>query len=434
MPARWTTAAAVYCRPRLLFVLAMGFASGLPLLLTLSTLSYWLAKLGVDKTTIGLAALLGLPYTLKFLWAPLLDRAPPRGLRRLGRRRGWLLPIQLALALAVWALGHTDPLAAPLATGLVALAIAFLSASQDVVIDAYRIEILDADEQGAGAGATQLGYRLGLLSAGAGAIALSDYVAWPAVFAALAGLAALNLVVTLAVPVPAADARIEPAGTVPFAERLRVAILEPFRDFAGRAHWPAILAFVLLYKFGDALSGGMANPFYVEMGFTGSEIAAIAKVFGIWATIIGGLVGGMVVARYGTVPTLALGGVLQATTNLLFAALALRGHDLAWLTLAIAADNLAGGLASAAFVAYLSGLCASAYTATQYALLTSLMAVGMRVFAAGGGWLAERLGWVWFWSGSALIALPGLALLWWLQRRGVTSAPTTATARNTPHP
>lgn len=426
MSARWTTAAAVYLRPRLLVVLAMGFASGLPLLLTLSTLSYWLAKLGVDKTTIGLAALLGLPYTLKFLWAPLLDRAPPPGLRRLGRRRGWLLPIQGLLALAVWALGHTDPLAAPLATGLVALAIAFLSASQDVVIDAYRIEILDADEQGVGAGATQLGYRIGLLAAGAGAIALSDFAAWPVVFASLAALAAINLVVTLLAPEPARAADAESDAALPLAGRLQAAVIEPFRDFARRAHWPAILAFVLLYKFGDALSGGMANPFYVELGYSGSEIAAIAKVFGIWATIVGGLVGGIVVARVGTVPTLAIGGVLQASTNLLFAALALRGHDLGWLTLAIAADNLAGGLASAAFVAYLSSLCAAAYTATQYALLTSLMAVGMRVFAAGGGWLAEQLGWVWFWSGSALLALPGLLLLWWLQRQGVTRVPAVA--------
>lgn len=430
MSARWTTAAAVYLRPRLLVVLAMGFASGLPLLLTLSTLSYWLAKLGVDKTTIGLAALLGLPYTLKFLWAPLLDRTPPAGLRRLGRRRGWLLPIQALLALAVWALGHTDPLAAPLATGLVALAIAFLSASQDVVIDAYRIEILADDEQGAGAGATQLGYRIGLLAAGAGAIALSDFASWSLVFSALAALAAVNLVVTLLAPEPQRTGDAPDTAVLPLAERLRSAVVEPFRDFARRAHWPAILAFVLLYKFGDALSGGMANPFYVELGYSGSEIAAIAKVFGIWATIVGGLVGGIVVARYGTVPTLAVGGVLQASTNLLFAALALRGHDLGWLTLAIAADNLAGGLASAAFVAYLSSLCAAAYTATQYALLTSLMAVGMRVFAASGGWLAEQLGWVWFWGGSALLALPGLLLLWWLQRQGVTRAPAAVQATN----
>lgn len=421
MSQDWRAACTVYLRPRLLAILAMGFASGLPLLLTLSTFSYWLAKLGVDKTTIGLAALLGLPYTLKFLWAPLLDQTPPPGLRRLGRRRGWLLPIQLALAGAVYALGHTDPLVAPLATGLVALLIAFLSASQDIVIDAYRIEILAEDEQGAGAGATQLGYRIGLLAAGAGAIALSDFLPWTTVFASLAALSAVNVVVTLLAPEPARAPA--PSVRLSFSTRLQAAVIEPFRDFARRAHWPAIIAFVLLYKFGDALSGGMANPFYVEMGFSGSEIAAIAKVFGIWATIAGGLLGGIIVARLGVVPTLALGGVLQALTNLLFAALALRGHDLLWLTLAIGADNLAGGLASAAFVAYLSGLCAAAYTATQYALLTSLMAVGMRLFAAGGGWLAEQLGWVWFWSGSALLAVPGLLLLWWLQRTPLTPAP-----------
>lgn len=418
----WGAALAVYARPRLLVVLAMGFASGLPRLLTLSTLSYWLSKLGVDKTSIGLFALLGLPYTLKFVWAPLFDLTPPPGLARLGRRRGWLLPVQALLVPAIYWLGHTDPLQAPLATALAALAVAFLSASQDVIIDAYRIEILHDSEQGAGAGATQVGYRFGLLAAGAGAVAAADFIAWPWVFTGLAALAALNLLLTALAPEPHGPA-------APARPTLQSMIVAPFRDFVQRPAWPLILLFVLFYKFGDAVSGGMANPFYNEMGFSGVEIATITKLFGVVATLAGALAGGAIVARLGMLPALLLGGVLQAATNLTFAWLAGRGHDLVALTCAIGADNVAGGLASAAFVAYLSWLCNQAYTATQYALLTSFMSVGMTFFAAGGGWLADRLSWAQFWSGSALLALPGIALLLWLMRHPGAAQPAAAPAR-----
>ncbi len=407
----WGEACALYLRPRLLVVLAMGFASGLPLLLTLSTLAYWLAKLGVDKTTIGLFALVGVPYALKFLWAPLLDRTTPPLVGRLGRRRGWLLTIQALLIGAIAWLGSTDPAQAAWQTALAALAVAFLSASQDVVIDAYRIEILAEDEQAAGAGATQVGYRIGLLAAGAGAVALSDVLPWSAVFAGLATLMVAAMAVTLLAPEPRIPRRTQPASNAPWRARLRAAVIEPFADFARRPGWIAILAFVLLYKFGDAIGGVMANPFYVELGFSGTEIATISKVFGVIATLVGGIAGGVLVARFGLFPMLWFGGIFQALANLAFAWLATVGHSVAGLTLAIAVDNFAGGLASAAFVAYLSGLCNADFTATQYALLSSLMAQGRTVLAASGGWLADRTDWVTFFSLTALLAIPGLVLL-----------------------
>ncbi|MEX2009086.1 MAG: MFS transporter, partial [Dongiaceae bacterium] len=301
-----------------------------------------------------------------------------------------------------------------------ALAVAFFSASQDIVIDAYRIDVLADAEQGAGAAVTQTGYRIGLLAAGAGAIAFSDFVAWFWIFAGLAALVGVGVVAVLLAPEPPAPPRpVATPGADPLAiwrERLRRAVVAPFADFITRRGWVVILGFVLLYKFGDAIGGVMANPFYVEMGFTGVEIASVSKVFGVLATIAGVLAGGVVVARYGIFPALVVGGILQAATNLLFAVQAVIGHDIAMLTLCIGADNFTGGLGSAAFVAYLSSLCNVAFTATQYALLTSLMAVGRTVLSSGGGWLADHLDWVSFFVLTTGLAVPGLLLLFWLIR------------------
>ena len=430
-PARqgWLQSLAIYLRPRLLLVLAQGLASGMPLLLTLSTLSYWLAKVGVDKTTIGLFALTGTPYTFKFLWSPVIDQLPlPLLGRWLGRRRAWLLVIQLLLAAAIFAMGQTDPAVAPIATALAATVVAFLSASQDIVIDAYRIEILRDEEQGAGAGATQTGYRLGLLLAGAGALALSDFFSWAWVFTGLAVAMLFCAAVTLfapRAPEPQAFHAPEPQAfhdpelqTPPVRRDYRVwvqeAVVAPLSDFAGRRGWGVILVFILFYKFGDAIGGIMANPFYAAMGFTGSEIAIVSKLWGVWMTVLGGLVGGVLVARIGIFRALMIGGVLQALTNFGYCVVAWRGHDLMALTLAITIDNLAGGAAGAAMVAYLSRLTNIAFTATQYALLTSFMAYGRTVMSAGGGWLADRMDWASFFALTAGLAIPGLLLLVWL--------------------
>jgi PAT family beta-lactamase induction signal transducer AmpG len=410
----WGSVLAAYLTPRMLTILAMGFASGLPLLLTLSTLSYWLSKVGVDKTTIGLFALVGTPYTFKFLWSPIIDQVPlPVLTGLLGRRRSWLLVIQVLLAVAIFLMGQTDPATRPLNTAIMAVIIAFLSASQDIVIDAYRIEILPEEEQGQGAAATQTGYRLALLLAGAGALAMSDYFSWPLVFTILAAAMAASTVVTFLAPEPASPVR--KLGRH-YAQWVKEAVIEPFADFMSRRGWVVILLFVLLYKFGDALGGTMANPFYVEMGFTGSEVAAVSKLWGVWMTVVGALVGGLAVARWGVFRALLIGGVLQAVTNVAFAYVAIRGHDLPALAVAITADNLAGGAAGAAFVAYLSGLCNVAFTATQYALLSSFMAQGRTWLSSGSGWLADHTDWVTFWVSTMVLAVPGLLLLIWLMR------------------
>ena len=412
----WRDALRVYRDRRIFVIFLMGFSSGLPLLLTLSTLSYWLAKVGVDKTAIGLFALVGVPYSLKFVWAPVIDQVSLPVLTRLfGRRRGWALVTQAGLIVAILAMGTSDPAAAPWATAAAALAVAFFSASQDIVVDAYRIDVLADAEQGAGAAATQTGYRVGLLAAGAGAIALSDFVAWFWIFAALAALVGVGIVAVLLAPEPPPPPRpvlapgLDRLGVL--REHFRRAVVAPFADFMTRRGWIVILGFVLLYKFGDAIGGVMANPFYVELGFTGVEIASVSKVFGVLATLAGILAGGVVVARYGIFPALVIGGVLQAATNLLFAVQAVLGHDIAMLTLCIGADNFTGGLGSAAFVAYLSSLCNVAFTATQYALLTSLMAVGRTVLSSGGGWLADQVDWVSFFVLTTGLAVPGLLLL-----------------------
>ena len=418
-PARrrgnWLRAFAIYGDRRILIIFFMGFSSGLPLLLTLSTLSYWLAKVGVDKTAIGLFALVGVPYSLKFLWAPIIDQARiPVLARLLGHRRSWALVTQAALIVAILALGSCDPAVDPWATAAAALAVAFFSASQDIVIDAYRIEILSDDEQGAGAASTQFGYRVGLLAAGAGALALSDFVGWFWVFAAMAALVLVGSVTVLLAPEPhrrwAAPERID------IRERLRIAVVGPLAEFMQRRGWLVILLFALLYKFGDAIGGVMANPFYVELGFTGTEIGSISKVLGLFATLLGVFVGGAMVARYGILWALVIGGVLQAATNLLFAVQAIVGHDLAMLAVTISTDSFTGGLGSAAFVAYLSSLCNKAFTGTQYALLTSLMAFGRTVLSSGGGWLADQMDWVSFFIITTGLAIPGLLLLAWLMR------------------
>lgn len=413
--AAWRDAFKVYGDRRQLVILLMGFSSGLPLPLTLATLSYWLAKVGVDKGSIGLFALVGIPYTFKFLWAPIFDHLAIPGLTRwLGRRRSWALLTQALLALAILAMGFTDPARAPLLTAAAALAIAFLSASQDIVIDAYRIEVLRENEQGAGAAGTQLGYRFGLLAAGAGALALSDFLSWPLVFCLLALLVGVGMIGTLIGPEPQVAAVKAAPDSV--AKRLQTMIVQPLLEFLTRPAAIAILLFVLLYKFGDAIGGVMANPFYVELGFTGVEIAGITKVFGVIASLLGVAVGGAMVARYGVMRALLIGGILQAVTNLLFAVQAMLGHDLMMLTVSIGADNFTGGLGSAAFVAYLSGLCNRQFTATQYALLSSFMAAGRTILASGGGFLAEYLDWVSFFVATAFLAVPGLLLLAWLRR------------------
>jgi PAT family beta-lactamase induction signal transducer AmpG len=403
-------------------VLLMGFSSGLPLTLTFATLSFRLAELGISRTAIGLFALVGIPYSLKFLWSPIIDRVPLPGLTRaLGRRRSWALAIQLPLAFAILALGLCDPRASPGGTAHAPVSVAILSASQDIVIDAYRIELLLPEEQGAGAAATQWGYRVGMLVASAGALYAASFAGWRFAYGVMAALMLVGMVTVWLTPEPGGIPVPAPLPGETTAARilawLRRAVVAPFADMLGRQGAVAILLFIVLYKFGDALAGTMAAPLYVFLGFTKVEVADIGKLYGFAASLAGLAAGGVVVLRLGVLRALLVCGVLQMLSNLMYAAQVWAGHDLVMLALSIGLENLTGGMGSAAFVAYLSDLCNLSFTATQYALLSSLAAVGRTTLSASGGALATAFGWIPFFLASTLLCLPGLALLVWLMRR-----------------
>jgi MFS transporter, PAT family, beta-lactamase induction signal transducer AmpG len=399
---------AAYRNPRQLTIVAMGFASGLPLALTGATLQVWLTRAGVSLRDVGLFALVGFAYSLKFFWSPLLDRVSlPLLAARLGQRRSWLVVLGLLLAAAIAALGQADPVVDPARTAALAALVAFLSASQDIVIDAYRIELLSKPEQAAGAAATQWGYRIGMIASGAFALSLAQHFGWPQSYLVMAALAGVGVVTALVSP--------EPDHPRPPVESfLKSAVVEPFREFLSRPGAWVILVFILVYRMGDAISGGMANPFYVRLGFSNDEIASVAKVFGVLATMLGIAAGGALAFRLGVSRALIAAGVIHALGNLAYILQAYAGHDLRALMLTIFVENLTGGLVSAAFVGYLSTLCHPAFTATQFALFTSLTAVPRNFLASGAGWLAEQLGWPAFFAVAFLAALPGIALAIWL--------------------
>jgi PAT family beta-lactamase induction signal transducer AmpG len=395
-------------------LLLLGFSAGLPLPLTGFTLRQWFAEAGVPLGEIGLTALIGLAYTFKFVWAPVLDHARPP-LAALGRRRGWLAPVQIALALAIAALAFTDPAGDARATVLVAVAIAFLSATQDIAIDAFRIESLPPSRQGLGLAAYVWGYRIALLAASPGAFTIAEYAGWRVAFLSLAALMGVGLATTLFVARELrARAIPAPAG---WGARLRLAVVDPFRDMLTRPGWPLILGFVALFKLGEALAGVMTAPFYRALGFSRLDVAAVSGVFGLAATLAGVTLGGVLVAGIGVGRALIATGLMQMLSNLMYVALAEAGRSVPMLWLQVAVENTTDGLADAAFVAYLSGLTSTAFTATQYALLSSLAAVPLRTLGASSGYLAEALGWTPFFLLTTAAALPGMALMLVLLRR-----------------
>ena len=416
----WRRSLAVYTDRRVLVILPLGFASGLPLLLTFSTLSAWLATAGISRSAIGAFALVGTPYAFKFLWSPLIDRLPPP--IPIGRRRGWGVAIQIVLIAATLALGACDPRRNLAAMGLLAVIVAFLSASQDIVIDAYRVEILTPEQQGPGAGMIQTGYRIAMLASGAGALIIAARAGWFAAYAAMAAMLGIGMLVFLFGPEPEVTAEVvqpgESGGRVSMQRWFATAVAGPFADFMRRPMWVLILVFILGYKLGEAMAGVMAMPLYVSLGFSLDEIAAVSKLVGFFATIVGALVGGIVTVRLGVVRALIVCGILQSAGNLFYVLQAIGGHRLDYLALCVAAENITGAMAGAALIAYLSDLCSPAYTATQYALLSSLAAVGRTLMASSGGVLADRLGWVEFFLLTTVVTLPALVLLAWIARRG----------------
>jgi PAT family beta-lactamase induction signal transducer AmpG len=393
-------------------------------LLVGSTLSAWLRESDVSRSAIGLFGYVFLPYTLKFVWAPLMDRLPlPPLTNWLGRRRGWMLLAQVGLIGSIFALGHTDPREDLYWTAVCALLVAFFSASQDVVIDAYRVEILPREKFGAGAGAGVLGYRIGMWCAGAGTLFISGGFGWAFAYSVMAVLVLVGVVTVLRVEEPPGSTTVVPGERRGFRIWLTAAVVEPFTDFfrrQGRTVALVILAFISLYKACDVLLTLMANPFYLDVGFDTVVIAEVSGTFGVFMSILGSLAGGVLVYRMGILRALFIGGVLQAASNLLFVGLALTGPSRAFFYVTVAGENLSAGLGTAAFVAYLSSLCSVHYTAVQYALLTSFMQMlGKYVIVPLSGFYADWLGWELFFVTSTLFAIPGLLLVIWLQRRGL---------------
>ena len=386
--------------PRMLVAFLMGFSFGMPLLLTITVLQAWMKEEGVDLSVIGLMALVGLPYTVKFLWAPFLDRYR---LPFLGRRRGWLLVAQAALALALAALGMTRPAAHPWMVAVAAFWVTFFSATQDIVVDAYRREDLTDNELGLGSSLYVNGYRVGMLLASGGGLILADYMPFSMVYLFMAVCMFPGILTTIFSREPEVDEA--PPKT------LRSAVVDPLIEYFSRENAFWILAFVLFYKLGDTMALAMTTPFYLDVGFTKTEIGTVVNLFGFWATVGGGLVGGLVMLRLGIHRSLWVFGFFQMVSILGFAVLARVGHSLPALSGVIVFENLSGGMGTAAYAAFMASITHKKFTATQYALLTSLMGIPRVLAAAPTGFLAQYLGWEGFFIFCTVMALPGILLL-----------------------
>jgi MFS transporter, PAT family, beta-lactamase induction signal transducer AmpG len=427
----FVAALAVYASVRVAVVLLLGFSAGLPLALSAETLRVWMADRGVDVGTIGLVSLASVPYTIKFLWAPIVDALQiPWLSARLGRRRAWLVASQLALMATIVWLGTRDPVTAPLAVGVGALMVAFASATQDIVIDAFRVESLSVEEQAAGMAGYVAAYRIGMLASGAGVVWLTAWletrgldkaVVWPIAYGIAALLVLVGLLAVLFAREPTAHATEASVSRKQDAlARVLSTARDAFADFLSRDAALAALAFVVLYKLCDALAGAMTAPFVLTgLGYDKATYAAIVKGLGLAALLIGGFAGGAMARALPLVTALWLGAILQMVSNLAFVWLWYQPPSAWALAVAMVLENFTGAIGTVIFVAYLSALCRSPlHTATQYALLTALASAGRTVFASGTGFVVDAIGWPAFFVATALAALPALVLLAWLQRRG----------------
>ena len=431
----WRDAWHVYLEPASWRMLFLGFSAGLPLLLVLGTLSFRLREAGIDRSTIGFLSWVGLVYGFKWMWAPLVDRLPlPLLTKLLGRRRSWLMFAQCLVIAGLIGMGWCDPQLNLESVVWFALLVAFGSATQDIALDAFRIESADTQHQAALAATYQTGYRLAMIWAGAGVLwvaarasvvpvapvdavaSVYQHLAWQTAYWVMAASMGVGLLTVLfsAEPVsidlpPARNAK----------EWLQSALVEPFADFIRRYQWQAVIILLLIaiYRISDVVMGIMANPFYVDMGYTKDEVAAVSKVFGVIMTLVGAFIGGVLSMRLGVMRILMLGAVLSAATNLLFAWLAGVGHDVTALIWVVSADNLASGIASAAFIAYLSGLTNVNYSATQYALFSSMMLLAPKWLAGFSGVYVDAHGYAAFFNSTALLGVPVLLLVWLAARQ-----------------
>ena len=426
----WKEALRVYAQPRVIGMLFLGFSAGLPLLLVLGTLSFWLREAGIDRATIGHLSWIGLAYGFKWAWSPLVDRLRlPLLTRAFGRRRGWLLLAQAGIIVGLVGLALTDPAQDLHRIAQFAILVAFASATQDIALDAYRIEAVKQEWQAAMSATYQTGYRIAMITASAGVLWIAasvdpsettyEHAPWQFAYLVMAALMGVGVLATLIIREPEVPAEAEPerllgSGVAGVLHWFANAVIKPFADFFARYGWHALVLLALIgtYRISDVVMGIMANPFYVDMGFTKDEVATVSKVYGVIMTIAGAWIGGVLSLRYGNLRILMLGAILSAATNLLFAWLAGRGHDVTGLIFAVSADNLAGGIASAAFVAYLSGLVNRAYSATQYALYSSVMLLLPKFIAGFSGEMVNAMGYAAFFNATALIGAPVIILVW----------------------
>ncbi len=428
----WLQTLKIYAEPASLRMLSLGFSAGLPLLLVFGTLSFWLREAGIDRTTIGFLSWVGLAYGFKWVWSPLVDRLPiPLLTAALGRRRSWLLLSQTVIMVALLCMAMTDPQAALAPVVWCAVAVAFASATQDIALDAFRIESADVQHQAALAATYQTGYRLAMIWSGAGALWIAARAEVPTAVAGVAAtyqhepwqlaymvmaLSMLPGVLTVLMSREPVAAPIAPSKGI--RQWLQSALVAPFADFLQRYRWQAalILALIATYRISDVVMGIMANPFYVDMGFSKDEVAAVTKVYGVIMTLAGAFIGGALALRVGVMRVLMLGAALSAATNLLFAWLSTRGHDVSALIWVVSADNLASGIASSAFIAYLSSLTNVQYSATQYALFSSMMLLLPKFVAGFSGKYVDTFGYADFYTSTALLGLPVLLLVWLASR------------------
>lgn len=403
----WKTSLLTFCDRRILVIFLFGFSSGLPFLLTLSTLTIWLKESGLNHKTIGLFVVATIPYTFKFLWGPMVDRLRiPMLYTILGMRRSWALVSQLALIVMLLGLGCSDPTEYLFQTALWAFGVAFCSAIQDIAIESYRIEIIDEDQNGAAASSTYLGYRVGMMASGVGALYLAAIFSWTTAYMVMAGLVLIGVVTTCLSPSPPNyNVRTRPHSN------LMLTYLVPLRDLFRTLDWRIILLFIFFYKVGDTTHSAMNTPFLVDLGFSKLEIANVAKFFGISAMMIGGVLGGIYLNYYGILSSLILCATLQIMTSLMFVMQTLVGHDISFLIMTIGFENLSCGLGAASFIAYLSSLCKPPHTATHFALLSSFGSLARIILSVFAGFLADVLPWSVFFTCTAMASVPCLLLL-----------------------
>lgn len=426
MLKKWLQSLKIYTDRRMLIMIGLGFSSGFPLLLVSGTLSLWLKDSGLSYALIGMFALVKTPYSFKWAWAPLIDHIRLPLLGRLGRRRGWALLTQLCLMFSLLFLSRLTPEVENWKLIFaVAAIVVFCSASQDIVVDSFRVDSFSDQEQGAGSAVFVLGYRIGMIFSGAFALLMADFLSWNDVYLIMSCGALIGIITILLSREPDKEyyfhEQKQPQQTK--CERLKVfmrrSVIEPFADFMRHRGWYWILLLIVLFRLSDDYKAPMANIFYDDMGFTKAQIGYISKIYGMLATIIGGLLGGILVNHKGICYSLVITAILQGATNLVYIAQAAAGNNIYMLAATICADNLAGGMATTAFVAYLSSLCNTAYTATQYALLSSLMSLTRDIVSSTSGCVAKIIGWPYFFALSGILVLPSLLLLAYMIKKKI---------------